>query len=108
MRVVTKWGRDTYIYRLNKCIYFYLLESQFVAFVTSQNVWFQQLVLNRFSSVTMSYPPFGRPDNAGIHVSVTCCDSAVTPSVQRLLRRNAPSLSLTVTKLEKVHAKHGC
>ncbi|XP_070708069.1 NIF3-like protein 1 [Pempheris klunzingeri] len=42
-----------------------------------------------------------RPDNSGIHVSVTCCDSALTPSVQTLFRHNAPSLSLSVLKLEK-------
>lgn len=42
-----------------------------------------------------------RPDSNGIHVSVVCGDSALTPSVQTLLRHNAPSLSLTIMKLEK-------
>lgn len=40
-------------------------------------------------------------DSSGIHVSVTCSDSALTPSVQTLLRHNAPSLSLSILKLEK-------
>lgn len=40
-------------------------------------------------------------DNSGIQVSVTCSDSALTPSVQALLRHNAPSLSLKIVKLEK-------
>ncbi|XP_078135894.1 NIF3-like protein 1 [Sander vitreus] len=43
----------------------------------------------------------GRPDNSGIHASVTCSDSALTPSVQTLLRHNAPSLSFSILKLEK-------
>uniref|UniRef100_UPI0037E8DF8E NIF3-like protein 1 n=1 Tax=Semicossyphus pulcher TaxID=241346 RepID=UPI0037E8DF8E len=42
-----------------------------------------------------------RPDSSGIHVSVTCGDSALTPSVQTLLRHNAASQSLTILKLEK-------
>ncbi|KAM8729480.1 NIF3-like protein 1 isoform 1-T2 [Acanthopagrus schlegelii] len=42
-----------------------------------------------------------RPDSSGIHVSVTCSDSALTPSVQTLLRHNAPSLSLNILKFEK-------
>ncbi|XP_034563787.1 NIF3-like protein 1 [Notolabrus celidotus] len=42
-----------------------------------------------------------RPEGSGIHVSVTCCDSALTPSVQTLLRHNSPSLSLCISKLEK-------
>lgn len=42
-----------------------------------------------------------RPDSSGIHASVTCSDSALTPSVQTLLRHNAPSLSLSILKLEK-------
>lgn len=42
-----------------------------------------------------------RPDHSGVHVSVTCSDSALTPSVQTLLRHNAPSLSLSILKLEK-------
>ncbi|KAI3365702.1 hypothetical protein L3Q82_010768 [Scortum barcoo] len=42
-----------------------------------------------------------RPDSSGIHVSVTCGDSAVTPSVQTLLRHNAPSTSLSILKLEE-------
>ncbi|XP_037319225.2 NIF3-like protein 1 [Pungitius pungitius] len=42
-----------------------------------------------------------RPDNGGVHVSVTCSDSALTPSVQTLLRHNAASLSLSILKLEK-------
>ncbi|XP_068162262.1 NIF3-like protein 1 [Antennarius striatus] len=42
-----------------------------------------------------------RPDSSEIHVSVTCSDSALTPSVQTLLRHNAPSQSLSILKLEK-------
>ncbi|KAM8837753.1 NIF3-like protein 1 isoform 2-T6 [Spinachia spinachia] len=42
-----------------------------------------------------------RPDNGGFHVSVTCSDSALPPSVQALLRHNAASLSLSILKLEK-------
>lgn len=42
-----------------------------------------------------------RPDSSGVHVSVTCSDSALTPSVQSLLRHNAASLSLSILKLEK-------
>ncbi|XP_020495095.2 NIF3-like protein 1 [Labrus bergylta] len=42
-----------------------------------------------------------RPDGSGIQVSLTCSDSALTPSVQILLRHNAPSLSLSILKLEK-------
>ncbi|XP_029977657.1 NIF3-like protein 1 isoform X2 [Sphaeramia orbicularis] len=42
-----------------------------------------------------------RPDSSGIHVSVTCSDSALTPSVQTVLRHSALSQSLNVTKLEK-------
>ncbi|XP_071319093.1 NIF3-like protein 1 [Trachinotus anak] len=42
-----------------------------------------------------------RPDNSGIHVSVTCADSALTPSVQTLLRHTTPSQSLSILKLEK-------
>uniref|UniRef100_G3NXP5 NIF3-like protein 1 n=1 Tax=Gasterosteus aculeatus aculeatus TaxID=481459 RepID=G3NXP5_GASAC len=42
-----------------------------------------------------------RPDNGGVHVSVTCSDSALTPSVQTLLRHNAASHSLSILKLEK-------
>uniref|UniRef100_A0A3Q4AD00 NIF3-like protein 1 n=1 Tax=Mola mola TaxID=94237 RepID=A0A3Q4AD00_MOLML len=39
--------------------------------------------------------------SSGIHVSVTCSESALTPSVQALLRHNAPSLSLNVSTFEK-------
>ncbi|XP_068440031.1 NIF3-like protein 1 isoform X2 [Clinocottus analis] len=42
-----------------------------------------------------------RPDSSGVHVTVTCSDSALTPSVQTLLRHNAASLSLSILKLEK-------
>ncbi|XP_026206341.1 NIF3-like protein 1 isoform X2 [Anabas testudineus] len=42
-----------------------------------------------------------RPDSSGIHVSVTCSNSALTPSVQTLLRHTAPSHSLSILKLEK-------
>lgn len=48
-----------------------------------------------------------RPDSSGIHVSVTCCDSALTPSVQALLGHGTPSQSLTILKLEKVRAVTG-
>ncbi|XP_028287699.1 NIF3-like protein 1 isoform X2 [Parambassis ranga] len=41
-----------------------------------------------------------RPDSSGIHVSVTCCDSALTPSVQTLLQHSTPSRSLSILKLE--------
>lgn len=41
---------------------------------------------------------------SGIQVSVTCSDSALTPSVQALLRHNAPSSSLKIVKLEAVNA----
>lgn len=42
-----------------------------------------------------------RPDNSGIHVGVTCSDSALTPSVHALLRQTTPSQSLSILKLEK-------
>ncbi|KAL7373135.1 hypothetical protein ABVT39_028144 [Epinephelus coioides] len=42
-----------------------------------------------------------RSYSSGIHVSVTCSEPALTPSVQTLLRHNAPSLSLSIMKLEK-------
>uniref|UniRef100_A0A3Q1GT07 NIF3-like protein 1 n=1 Tax=Acanthochromis polyacanthus TaxID=80966 RepID=A0A3Q1GT07_9TELE len=42
-----------------------------------------------------------RPDNSGIHVSITCSDSALTSSVQTLLRHNAPSQSFSILNLEK-------
>ncbi|KAM7381663.1 hypothetical protein PAMA_012487 [Pampus argenteus] len=42
-----------------------------------------------------------RPDSSGIHVSLTCSDSALTPSVQTLLRHSASSQSLSILKLEK-------
>ncbi|XP_029383898.1 NIF3-like protein 1 [Echeneis naucrates] len=42
-----------------------------------------------------------RPDDSGIHVSVTCSDSALTPSVHTLLRHTTPSQSLSILKLEK-------
>lgn len=42
-----------------------------------------------------------RPDGSGIHASVTCSDSALTPSVQMLLRHAAASQSLSILKLEK-------
>ncbi|XP_023145605.1 NIF3-like protein 1 [Amphiprion ocellaris] len=42
-----------------------------------------------------------RPDNSGIHVSITCSDSALTSSVQILLRHNTPSQSFSILKLEK-------
>lgn len=48
--------------------------------------------------------PDNSAGNSGIQVSVTCSDSALTPSVQALLRHNAPSLSLKIVKLEKVNA----
>lgn len=47
-------------------------------------------------------PIYNRPDNSGIHVSVICNDSTLTPSVQALLRHNAPSLSLCIFQLENV------
>ncbi|XP_037546928.1 NIF3-like protein 1 [Nematolebias whitei] len=39
--------------------------------------------------------------SSNIHVSVTCSDSALTPSVQTLLRHSTPSQSLSILKLEK-------
>ncbi|XP_076008324.1 NIF3-like protein 1 [Genypterus blacodes] len=42
-----------------------------------------------------------RPDNGGIHVSLTCSDSALTPSVQTLLRHSTPSQSLNILQLQK-------
>ncbi|XP_008300726.1 NIF3-like protein 1 [Stegastes partitus] len=42
-----------------------------------------------------------RPDSGGIPVSITCSDSALTPSVQTLLRHSTPSQSLSILKLEK-------
>lgn len=42
-----------------------------------------------------------RPEGSGIYVSVTCSDSALTPSVQTLLQHDTPSLSLCILKLEK-------
>ncbi|XP_011601165.2 NIF3-like protein 1 isoform X2 [Takifugu rubripes] len=42
-----------------------------------------------------------RTDNSGIQVSVVCSDSALTPSVQAVLRHNATSSSLNIMKLEK-------
>lgn len=42
-----------------------------------------------------------RQDSSGIHVSVTCSDSALTPSVQTLLRHSALSQSFNITELEK-------
>ncbi|XP_070783257.1 NIF3-like protein 1 [Enoplosus armatus] len=41
-----------------------------------------------------------RPDGR-LHVSVTCSDSALPPSIQTLSRHIAPSVSLTILKLEK-------
>lgn len=52
------------------------------------------------SGTTLQYSG-SRPDNSGIHVSVTCSDSALTPSVQTLLRHGSPSQSLSILKLEK-------
>ncbi|XP_072229849.1 NIF3-like protein 1 [Leuresthes tenuis] len=43
-----------------------------------------------------------RPDSSGIHVSVTCSDSALTPCVQTLLRHSSASQSLSILKLEKL------
>ncbi|XP_008312828.1 NIF3-like protein 1 [Cynoglossus semilaevis] len=40
-------------------------------------------------------------DDSGILVSVTCSDSALTPSVQTLLQHTAPSQSLNILKLEQ-------
>ncbi|XP_029933716.1 NIF3-like protein 1 isoform X2 [Myripristis murdjan] len=40
-------------------------------------------------------------DNSGIHISLTCSDSALTPSVQTLLRHSAPSQSLSILQLQK-------
>ncbi|KAK2884817.1 NIF3-like protein 1 isoform X2 [Channa argus] len=42
-----------------------------------------------------------RPDSSGTHVTLACSDSALTPSVQTLLRHSTPSQSLSILKLEK-------
>lgn len=42
-----------------------------------------------------------RQDGSGVHASIACTDSALTPSVQILLQHGAPSQSLSITKLEK-------
>ncbi|KAM9715973.1 NIF3-like protein 1 isoform 1-T1 [Menidia menidia] len=42
-----------------------------------------------------------RADSSELHVSVTCRDSALTPSVQALLRHSSASHSLSILKLEK-------
>ncbi|XP_047464134.1 NIF3-like protein 1 [Mugil cephalus] len=39
--------------------------------------------------------------SSGFHVAVTCSESALTPSVQTLLRHSTPSQSLSILKLEK-------
>ncbi|XP_061563646.1 NIF3-like protein 1 [Cololabis saira] len=40
-------------------------------------------------------------DSSGIHVSTSCSDSTLTPSVQTLLRHASASQSLSILKLEK-------
>ncbi|KAM4623729.1 NIF3-like protein 1 isoform 2-T2 [Polymixia lowei] len=40
-------------------------------------------------------------DSGGVHVSVTCCDSALTPTVQTLLRHPGPSQSLSILQTQK-------
>ncbi|AWP17643.1 NIF3-like protein 1 isoform 2 [Scophthalmus maximus] len=50
---------------------------------------------------TIQQHSINRPDNDGIHVSVTCSDSALTLSVHALLKHTAPSQSLSIVKLEK-------
>ncbi|XP_041830888.1 NIF3-like protein 1 [Melanotaenia boesemani] len=40
-------------------------------------------------------------DNSGVRVSITCSDSALTPSVHTLLQHSSPSQSLSILKLEK-------
>ncbi|XP_019961534.2 NIF3-like protein 1 isoform X1 [Paralichthys olivaceus] len=42
-----------------------------------------------------------RPENSGIHVSVTCSESALTLSVHTLSKHTTPSHSLSILKLEK-------
>ncbi|XP_028332300.1 NIF3-like protein 1 [Gouania willdenowi] len=42
-----------------------------------------------------------RPDGSGIHVSITCSDSALAHSVQTLQRHSTPSQSLSIVKLEE-------
>lgn len=46
-------------------------------------------------------PSASRLEDGGVLVSVTCSDSALTPTVQTLLKHNAASQSLTIMKLEK-------
>lgn len=57
--------------------------------------------IKMFDSGTTLQHAASRPDGSGIHVSVTCSDSALTPTVQTLIRHNAPSQSLSILKLEK-------
>ncbi|XP_028991215.1 NIF3-like protein 1 isoform X2 [Betta splendens] len=52
------------------------------------------------SGTTLHYS-VNRSDSCGIHVSVTCSDSALTPSVQTLLKHTGTSQSLRILKLEK-------
>ncbi|RVE59539.1 hypothetical protein OJAV_G00189690 [Oryzias javanicus] len=42
-----------------------------------------------------------RADSTGIHASVLCSDSALTPSVQTLLQHSSSNQSLSILKLEK-------
>lgn len=44
---------------------------------------------------------FSSSDSAGIHVNLTCSDSALTPTVQTLLKHSGPSQSLNILKLDK-------
>lgn len=57
--------------------------------------------IKMFDSGTTLQHAVSRPDGSGIHVSVTCSDSALTPTVQTLIRHNASSQSLSILKLEK-------
>lgn len=57
--------------------------------------------IKMFDSRTTLQHAVSRPDGSGTHVSVTCSDSALTPTVQTLIRHNAPSQSLSILKLEK-------
>ncbi|KAF7659541.1 hypothetical protein LDENG_00295940 [Lucifuga dentata] len=53
------------------------------------------------SGTTLQHSASSRPDHNGILVSLTCNDSALTPSVQTLLRHSSPSKSLSIMQLEK-------
>ncbi|XP_034050182.1 NIF3-like protein 1 isoform X2 [Thalassophryne amazonica] len=56
--------------------------------------------LNVCDCGTLQYS-ISSPGNNGIHVSLSCSDSALPPSVQTLLRHNTASRSLSILQLQK-------